>query len=307
MLRLILLLAAIATLAALAFGDDAPPAPSEAPKPPAYAASPVKVTLADGSRGLRVKRLVKAPIADVWRAWSTSEGLGGALDKSVTIEPRIGGKFEILWKADAPEGERGSEGCVVQAWIPNRMLAFTWNAPPQFGAARAERSLVVVELDEVAPSIVQIRLTHLGFGTGAEWDGVYDYFAEAWPYVVDKVAGSLGGALTKPSERQLGWVYLITDIYRDKDEFIKSMTDDEKRIMGEHSTYLSEKTRDGQVIHAGPCTDMIGPGIVIFYADSEEAAREFMANDPAVKHGIFIAELHPLALSLVRERDRAKP
>jgi hypothetical protein len=32
-----------------------------------------------------------------------------------------------------------------------------------------------------------------------------------------------------------------------------------------------------------------------------------MENDPAVKHGIFKTELHPVALSLLRERDRAVP
>jgi len=310
MFRRFLSAAALVAITAFAVADDSPGAstpPAEAPKPAAFSGAPVQITLPDGSRALRVTRLVMAPIADVWKTWASSEGLSAALGKQVTIEPRVGGAFEILWKPDAPEGERGSEGCVVQAFLPERMIAFTWNAPPQFGPLRNEHSLVVVTMDEVAQGVVRLELTHHGFGTGEGWDGVYAYFTEAWPYVMDTVCATLGGPLTRASEGQTGWVYLITDIYRDKNEFVNNMTDDEKKIMGEHSQYLTRLTRTGTVIHAGPCTDMIGPGIVIFFADTEDAARKIMQNDPAVKNGIFITELHPLAMSLLRERDRVRP
>lgn len=283
-----------------------PAAPPPAPKP-MHADAPVRITLADGARALRVTRMVAAPIDTVWKTWASSEGLSTALGTPVTVEPKLGGKFEIQWVPDAPEGQRGSEGCTVQAWLPSRMLAFTWNAPPQFGDLRNQHSLVVIEMEEVCHGITQVRLTHHGFGEGEDWTSVYDYFTQAWPRVMDRVCASLGGALPTAQCGKQGWVYLITDIYRDRDDFIRNMTDEEKSVMAEHSRYLSDKTRAGEVIQAGPCTDMQGPGIVIFYAPSEEAARAFMENDPAVKHGIFITELHPLALSLLRERDRITP
>ena len=305
MLRIALMIAVVMVLAAFAVRASGEDAPAPAAPTPAFGKAPVQITLADGSRALRVTRLVKAPIADVWNAWASSEGLSKALDRPATVEPRLGGKFEILWVPDAPEGQRGSEGCIVQAWIPERMLAFTWNAPPQFPTARTEHAIVVIEMDEIAPGVVRVRLTHHGFGDGEEWDGVYEYFTAAWPHVMQWVCDSLGGPLNRASEGQQGWVYLITSIYREN--FLQTITPEEQQVMADHSAYLRDKTRAGQVVHAGPCTDMIGPGIVIFYAGSEEEARAVMENDPAVQAGIFITELHPLAMSLVRERDRTIP
>ena len=42
-------------------------------------------------------------------------------------------------------------------------------------------------------------------------------------------------------------------------------------------------------------------GLVIFEADSEAAAMEFMRSDPAVEAGLMTATLHPYAVALQRE------
>ncbi len=300
MLRTIVFLIAAAclvVLAPLAFAEDAPT--TKAPE-----AEPVKTTLADGTRALRVDRLVKAPIADVWKAWATSEGFSKAVKHEATIEPRIGGKFEVIWAPDSPKGEQGSEGCTVQAWIPERLLAFTWNAPPQFPNVRTQHALVVVEMSEVGKGLVRITLTHLGFGEGDEWDGVYDYFASAWPHVMDWVCDSVGGALADARQKQSAWCYLIRPARAD---LLETATADEGAKMGEHFAYLKSETAKGNVIFAGPCLDDTHLGIVLFYADSPVSATAFMEADPAVKAGVFTADVHPIAPSLIRERDRVKP
>ena len=48
---------------------------------------------------------------------------------------------------------------------------------------------------------------------------------------------------------------------------------------------------------AGPCLDGAF-GIVLFEAESDEAARAFMASDPAIQGGVMTGELHPLRISL---------
>ena len=40
---------------------------------------------------------------------------------------------------------------------------------------------------------------------------------------------------------------------------------------------------------------------VIFEADTEAKAKEFMENDPFVRDGLFNAALHPFRAALVRE------
>ncbi len=148
-----------------------------------------------------VRAVVDAPIGEVWKAWSTSEGLSAALGGTATrVECRVGGAFEILWNDQAPEGERGSEGCTVLSYVPERMISFTWNAPPQFAHARQRHSHVVVELRAAGGAVgegsTEITLTNLGFDALAaefpehaeEYRQVRAYFAQAWP----KVLGWMG-------------------------------------------------------------------------------------------------------------------
>jgi uncharacterized protein YndB with AHSA1/START domain len=139
--------------------------------------------------------------ADAFRAWSTSEGLGGALGTTVRVRLEVGGPFEIEFDGSRPPGERGSEGCTVLSWLPGRMLSFTWNAPPKFAAARAQRTVVVVEMEAEGPGRTVVRLTHHGFAEkaaadaehAAEWREVRAYFARAWPRFLTAVGASLAG------------------------------------------------------------------------------------------------------------------
>jgi uncharacterized protein YciI len=77
-------------------------------------------------------------------------------------------------------------------------------------------------------------------------------------------------------------------------------TEQEARIVGEHFNYLKRLTEEGAVLMAGRTlnNDASTFGIAVFVADSGEHAEELMKNDPAVKHGVFRAELFPYAVAL---------
>lgn len=77
-------------------------------------------------------------------------------------------------------------------------------------------------------------------------------------------------------------------------------TDEDIRIGKAHFAYLQQATQDGIVLLAGRSQDGVGPAIVILEADSEEAARQFMENDPFVASGLMRASLHPFRAALVR-------
>jgi len=72
-------------------------------------------------------------------------------------------------------------------------------------------------------------------------------------------------------------------------------TDEEASILSDHVNYLEGLTRQGVVLVFGRTqnNDSSTFGIVIFRAESEDAARSIMNNDPAVKKGIMRAELFP--------------
>ena len=51
---------------------------------------------------------------------------------------------------------------------------------------------------------------------------------------------------------------------------------------------------------SGLALDMPAPGIVVFEAEGDEEARRIMEGDPAVKAGVFKAQVNAFKLSFVR-------
>jgi len=62
----------------------------------------------------------------------------------------------------------------------------------------------------------------------------------------------------------------------------------------EHGNYMLSLYVKGSLKLAGPLTDNAGGAVVLEVADEAEA-KAVIANDPAVKAGIFVHELHPWA------------
>lgn len=140
--------------------------------------------LAGGGAPVVTRREVAASPAAVYNAWTTGEFLGA--DRRVVA--RIGGPYEIFF-LDARDGQRGGEGCRILAMEPDRMLAFTWNSPPG-SPTRGRHTQVVVTLTPTAKGTM-VRLAHIGHGEGPEWDANREYFAQAWPRVLQVLADAV--------------------------------------------------------------------------------------------------------------------
>jgi uncharacterized protein YciI len=62
-----------------------------------------------------------------------------------------------------------------------------------------------------------------------------------------------------------------------------------------HLGHITKLTRDGAMLAAGPFQDGGDYQGLEFYAtDSADEARAMAEQDPAVKAGVFIVEMHPL-------------
>ena len=97
------------------------------------------------------------------------------------------------------------------------------------------------------------------------------------------------------------YLYRITPT---RDGFLLKSTPEEDAIVSEHFQYLHALTAQGIVLLAGRTlhTDETSHGLVVLEANSEEDARTLMENDPAVKAGIFRAELFPFSVALASEK-----
>jgi uncharacterized protein YciI len=85
------------------------------------------------------------------------------------------------------------------------------------------------------------------------------------------------------------------------DMLTQGPTPEEQETISEHFSYLERLTLEGIVHLAGRTMteDYAGFGIIVFSADSEEAAQTVMLNDPAIRNRVMRAELYPFRISLL--------
>ena len=140
-------------------------------------------------RSFTKERVITAPADRVWAAWATDAGWSEVYPppSASRIDLAIGGRYEWLF-----DGAIGGNGSQILSYLPGRMISFSWNAPPSQPDSRLSRTWVVVETDAVDAEHTRVRLTHLGFGDGPNWDETMAYFEKAWGYVL----GRLDSALT---------------------------------------------------------------------------------------------------------------
>ena len=160
-----------------------------------FVAAPVEAAARgfEDVRMLRKEVEVKAPLADVWNAWTTVEGLRFVSPES-RVELRVGGPYEwfLHLEADA-DGKRGGEGATVLSFVPGEMLSFTWTFPPSVPTLRSSDATtqVVVRFNETERGSTRVRFVQLGWEEGEDWDAGYEYFDKAWDYVLAKLRESL--------------------------------------------------------------------------------------------------------------------
>lgn len=136
-----------------------------------------------GERPVIVERFVAAAPHEVYRLWTSAEGIEGFLGAGAIVGSGIGGPYEYQFLDDAPDGLRGGEGCRILALEPERLVVFTWNSPPGF-ATRGQHTWVVLGLQPMG-SGTHVRLAHWGHGVGPQWEVNREYFTSAWGRVLD--------------------------------------------------------------------------------------------------------------------------
>jgi uncharacterized protein YndB with AHSA1/START domain len=134
-------------------------------------------------RAIEAEVVVAAPVEAVWNAWTTSEGIRTFFAPDAKVELAVDGPFQIYINPYAQPGLKGADDMRILAFQENRMLTFTWNAPPHLAQARKQRTVVILRF-EPAGAATRVRLHHVGWGEGGEWDKTHDYFSRAWPSVL---------------------------------------------------------------------------------------------------------------------------
>jgi uncharacterized protein YndB with AHSA1/START domain len=154
-------------------------------------------------RTIRYEVIVEASPDDVYRLWTTREGVQKFFAPDALIEAQPGGRYEIRFSPEKdPEGlSHGTKGARVLQAVPGKTLAFEWItfaadadlgdkappiAPPELRNARPLPTWVELSF---APTGRGTRVTfaHYGFRRGGLWEGSYDFFKRAWKLVLDQL------------------------------------------------------------------------------------------------------------------------
>ena len=125
----------------------------------------------------------------IYQLWTTSDGLNNFFSVENDIEIIPNGKYEIYFTKESPIGLRGSEGCKVLSFIPNRMFSFTWNTPPSLLDLRNSGyyTWVVITFDEIEVNKTLVKLYNLGYPLDKKWNRGYQYFEKAWDIVMNEL------------------------------------------------------------------------------------------------------------------------
>ncbi len=93
---------------------------------------------------------------------------------------------------DNPPGARGSEGCRILSFLPERMLSFAWNAPPDFPDMRRSsvQTWVAVFFNSLSERTTEVKIHHVGWPDEKSWDPVFNYFDAAWGRVLESLHAS---------------------------------------------------------------------------------------------------------------------
>jgi uncharacterized protein YndB with AHSA1/START domain len=137
-----------------------------------------------GERAISLSIDISAPIDSVWSRFSSAAGIRKFFAPSCVWELTTLGKAEILFAPQAPAGQRGAENNVIMAFQPNEMISLSWDAPPIFPEIRKQRTYVIFRFQKAGERKTTVLFTHTGFGSGTDWDAVYNYFIPAWSSVV---------------------------------------------------------------------------------------------------------------------------
>ncbi len=136
-------------------------------------------------RILRTETVVHAPVADVWKAFTTREGIQSWLVPVAEVDLRLGGTLKTNYNPQAKIGDPGTIVHHILSYEPERMLSTRFDAPETAAAeARlaAQQTWVVYRFEPISEDETRVTATMMGWGEGADWDRSYAFFQKgnAW-------------------------------------------------------------------------------------------------------------------------------
>jgi uncharacterized protein YndB with AHSA1/START domain len=143
--------------------------------------------------------IVPAPIADVWRVWSTADGFKATGVALADVDLRVGGLIRSRYAAGGVLGDEQTIENEILAYEPPRMMAIRIHRPPaNFPFKDAwKRTWTVVTLTPVEGNRTHVRAASLGYGTDAESVAMRQFFERGNQQTLDALAAHFSRAAAR--------------------------------------------------------------------------------------------------------------
>lgn len=260
------------------------------------------------SRAVRITALVEAPPAELYRLWTTADGLRTVFpgaEARVVAEP--GGEYCIAFDpASDPEGTAfGTAGCTVLELEPDRSLSFEWRGTPAHPEMNATPlpTRVTVRFEPAgaaAPAgATRLELVHSGFCSGGGWDAAFEFFESAWRGTLDGLAERYSSTPPVDVAALFAQAETLYVVRLSPGPAAGTPAADARRFAN-HAAYLRRLQQRGVVRCAGPVGDA-GEGLALLDVPDAASAARYFAADPAVQAGLFAFTVERFTAALHRE------
>jgi uncharacterized protein YndB with AHSA1/START domain len=122
--------------------------------------------------------IVNAPIHDVWKTWSTSEGYRAVGVALADVDLRVGGLIRSRYRADGALGDAQTIENEILAYEPPRMIAIRIHkTPANFPFKEAwKHTWTVVTLTPLDGNRTHMRVSSLGYKADPESQAMRRFF-----------------------------------------------------------------------------------------------------------------------------------
>lgn len=133
---------------------------------------------------------INAPIAEVWRIFTTSDGFKVTGAAQADVDLRIGGVIRSRGDAKGSLGDTETLVSEILAYEPQRMLALrTQQAPASFPHKNAvPGTWTVIHFTPSGEDMTHVRIVDLGYNETADSRALRSFFAERHRAILDHVA-----------------------------------------------------------------------------------------------------------------------
>lgn len=133
---------------------------------------------------------VNAPVAEVWRIFTTAEGFKLTGAAQVTVDLKVGGEIRSHYGAQGRLGDPETIVNEILAYEPERMLALRIKQPPASFPYRDAYpgTWTVIYFTRSGDDMTHVRIVGQGYGDDAQSRAMRQFFAEGNRWTLDHIA-----------------------------------------------------------------------------------------------------------------------